>query len=86
MWNQNFFSLSRGKILQCSPLRRRHHGRVQQRQLHGRRGVGEGHGIKYITEDTLNFYGYGGRGTPDCLLVDDLYMVDGIQVLLRLGT
>ena len=34
----------------------------------------DGHGIKYITEDTLNFYGYGGRGTPDCLLVDDLYI------------
>jgi hypothetical protein len=46
----------------------------------------DGHRIKYITEDTLNFYGYGGRGTPDCLLVDDLYMVDRIQVLLRLGT
>jgi hypothetical protein len=34
----------------------------------------DGHEIKYITEDTLKFYGYGGRKTPDCLLVDDLYI------------
>ena len=32
----------------------------------------DGHGIKYITEDALKFRGCGGRGTPDCLLVDDL--------------
>lgn len=31
-------------------------------------------GIKYITEENMKLYGYAENGTPDCLLVDDLFI------------
>ncbi|KAL3827216.1 hypothetical protein ACHAXA_006771 [Cyclostephanos tholiformis] len=34
----------------------------------------DGCGVRYITEDALKFHGCDERGTPDCLLVDDLYI------------
>lgn len=36
--------------------------------------------INYITENTLKYYGYGGQGTPDCLLVDDDVRIHGKHV------
>jgi hypothetical protein len=32
------------------------------------------HNINYLTEETLKLDGYGEMGTPDCLLVDDLFI------------
>lgn len=32
------------------------------------------HGIKYMNEETLKLYGLEEKGTPDCLLLDELYI------------
>lgn len=37
------------------------------------------HGIKYVTEETIKMHGYNDKGTPDCLLVDELY-INGKQI------
>ena len=37
------------------------------------------HDINYITEDTMKLHGIESKGTPDCLLLDDLF-VNGNQI------